>query len=128
MKLSERQQIFTRNVARLIAKADELGIALTFGEAYRTQDQQLLYYHGLTLDEHVRLTQTTRRSWTKEGYHQKRLAVDFNHFVEGGKTLTWKKEDLQALGDYWESLHPSNRWGGNFSAEKLDVPHYEMRL
>lgn len=125
MRLSQKQQIFTKNVCRLIAKADEMGIGLTFGDAYRSSDQQYLYYHGLTFIKGV-LSSVRRKSWTMGSMHLKRLAVDFNHFLNDGKDLTWKKEDLQELGDYWESLHPKNRWGGNFK-RSIDTPHYEMQ-
>jgi len=128
MKRSERQQIFSQNVARLIAYAwAALDIGVTFGEAWRSKDQQILYYYGLTFDDQIRLEQTRKRSWTMDSQHHKRLAIDLNHFINGGKDLTWRKEDLQALGDYWESLHEDNRWGGNFPSHQLDVPHYEMQ-
>lgn len=125
MRLYQKQQIFSKNIARLIAKADELGIGLTFGDAFRSPDQQFLYYKGLTFIKGI-LTRCIRKSWTLNGQHLKRLAVDFNHFLNGGKTLSYAKEDLQELGDYWESLHPKNRWGGNFK-NTVDTPHYEMR-
>lgn len=110
----------------LIAKAAELGIGVTFGDAFRSPDQQYLYFNGLTFEK-GKLVPTRRRSWTYNSMHLKRLAIDLNHFINGGKDLTWRKEDLQELGDYWESLHPKNRWGGNFSRGKTDVPHYEMQ-
>ncbi|PIB28913.1 hypothetical protein BFP77_08325 [Maribacter sp. 4U21] len=125
MKLSTKQQIFTLNIAKLILKANEMGILLTFGDAFRTQDQQYLYYKGLTFIKGM-LAKVSRKSWTMDGQHLKRLAVDFNHFLNGGADLTYKKEYLQELGDYWESLHPDNRWGGNFK-KTIDTPHYEMR-
>jgi len=49
MKLSQEQQIFTQDIAKLILKANSLNINLTFGEAHRTEDQQQLYYFGKTV-------------------------------------------------------------------------------
>lgn len=124
MKLSEKQIIFSKNVAKLIVYADEcLGIDLTFGEAYRTADQQYLYYHGLTF-KNDSIQSTRRSSWTMNSNHLSRLAVDFNFFING--KLTYKKEDIQELGDYWETLHPKNKWGGNYPKKKEDTPHFEM--
>jgi hypothetical protein len=31
------------------------------------------------------------------------------------------------LGAYWVSLHPKNRWGGNFS-NLVDCPHFERNV
>ena len=36
-------------------------------------------------------------------------------------------EILAPLGAYWESLHPKNRWGGNFS-NLVDCPHFERNV
>ena len=128
MKLSRSQQIFTANISCLIAYATSEGIGMTVGDAYRPQELQLLYYHGFTLKEDngvLKLVKSNKRSNTLESNHAKRLAQDFNHFIGG--VLTYEKALLQKLGDYWESLHPKNRWGGNFKSI-LDVPHYEMNI
>lgn len=111
MKLSSKQIEFTKNIAGLIAYADMIGIGLTFGHAYRDKEtQKRLLDKGL--------------SKTMNSYHLKRLAVDFNFFING--KLTYEKEKIQELGDFWETLHPKNRWGGNFKSF-LDTPHFEMR-
>lgn len=129
MKLSQYQAIFSYNVADLILYANSIGIALTFGDAFRAYDLQKLYYYGYTIkvvDKGLQLIKGKRRSWTMHSKHLKRLAVDFNHFIEG--KLTYDKKKLQQLGDYWESLHPKNKWGGNFPKKKKDVPHYQMTI
>ena len=110
MKLSHKQIIFSLNIADLIIYANSLGIGLTFGDAYR---------HPYLQEYYLR----TGKSKTSKSKHLKRLAVDFNHFIDGN--LTYDKKKTQILGDYWESLHPSNRWGGNFKSF-IDTPHYEM--
>ena len=111
MSLSSRQMTFSVNIAELIFKANELGIGLTFGHAWRDKEtQRRLVDMGL--------------SKTMRSKHLDRLAVDFNFFIDG--KLTYDKHKLQELGDYWESLHKDNRWGGNFKSF-LDTPHFEMR-
>jgi len=118
MRLSQHQRIFTKNIAKLIAYAYENGIELTFGEAYRTHEQQLLYVHS-------------GKSHTMNSNHLKRLAVDFNVFIKNN--LTYKWEDIKPLGDYWETLHPNNRWGGDWNKNDIkdgfiDTPHFEMNV
>ena len=126
MKLSERQQIFTQNIGKLITKADDLEIGLTFGEAYRTKSQQLLNYHGYEVSGKggIHLVKSRRLSWTMNSRHLDRLAVDFNFFVNG--RLIYDAAKLEPLGTYWESLHSDNAWGGRWDSK--DVPHFEMKL
>lgn len=112
MALVTEQWKFLQDVASLIKKAGELGIVLTGGELFRTAEQQAIYLN----------TGKTKAAYSQ---HQKRLAVDFNFFIDGG--LTYDKEAIQPLGDYWESLSPANRWGGNFKFI-LDTPHFERYL
>lgn len=112
MKLSEYQRIFTKNIGCLIECAYNNDIELTFGDAYRPIELQEIYMSkGLTK--------------TMNSKHLKRLAVDFNFFING--RLTYDKHKLAILGNYWESLHPKNRWGGNFKSF-TDTPHFEMNV
>lgn len=118
MRLSEHQRIFTRNIAKLIVYAYQQGLELTFGEAYRTNEQQLIYVQS-------------GKSQTMNSNHLRRLAVDFNVFENGN--LTYKWETVKILGDYWESLHPKNRWGGDWNKDDkkngfIDTPHFEMNI
>ena len=109
MKLSEKQQIFTKNIASLIVYADLIGIGLTFGDAYRNDFTQKKYVElGL--------------SKTMNSYHLKRLAVDFNFFING--RLVYDKHKLAELGKFWEGLHPDNEWGGFWKF--VDTPHFQM--
>lgn len=111
VSLVQIQSQFLRHVADLITKAHGLGFMVTGGELYRTKDQQQLYFmRGL--------------SHTMNSQHMKRLAIDLNFFMDGD--LTYDKADIQAVGDYWESLHPQNRWGGNWTSF-LDTNHFERR-
>jgi len=118
MRLSEHQRIFTLNIAQLIAFAYDNCIELTFGEAFRTTEQQLLYVQS-------------GKSKTMNSNHMRRLAVDFNFFKDGH--LTYKWADIKFIGDYWESLHPKNRWGGDWNKNDkkdgfIDTPHFEMHI
>lgn len=120
MKLSDKQKIFSLNIAKLIIFAYENGYTLTFGEAWRPQEMQQIYFD-------------TGRSKTLNSRHTIRLGVDFNIFDKDGKLLNAPK-DIKILGDYWENLHPENVWGGdwdrddNLDEEKFKDPyHFEMK-
>ncbi|MCP4091556.1 MAG: M15 family metallopeptidase [Gammaproteobacteria bacterium] len=109
MRLSETQQEFTRDIARLIIWADSLGLALTVGEFYRTPAQARLNSRagiGISNSNHTR-----------------RLAADLNLFVGGVYQTT--TDAHKPLGDYWKGLNPNNVWGGDF--KRRDGNHYSRR-
>ncbi|WP_058959486.1 M15 family metallopeptidase [Type-E symbiont of Plautia stali] len=107
MTLSEKQQLFTVLIAQLIMFAQDKGMRLTFGEAYRTPEQAAL--------------NAKSGKGISNSLHTQRLAVDFNLFVNGEyKTRT---EDYQALGEHWESLGGS--WGGRFK-NNPDGNHFSL--
>ena len=108
-RLVNEQVKFLKDIGKLIAYSEEIGVELTAGECYRTAYQQKRYI-------------ATGRSQTMKSMHLKRLAMDFNLFIDGN--LTWELEAYQPLGDYWESLDPKNKWGGNWRSFK-DVPHFQ---
>ncbi len=122
MKLSDHQWEFLQDLAKLITFIESKGWKATGGELYRTPEQQEIYVK-------------TGRSKTYNSYHLKRLAIDLNFFKpiydENGKLikyqLTWDYEDIKPFGEYWESLNPLNRWGGNFKTFK-DIPHFERAV
>jgi len=109
MSLVAEQAAFMRDVARLLAKAWELGFDVTGGELFRTPEQQQLHVQA-------------GRSRTMRSNHLRRCAIDLNFFRNG--QLVQTKAGLQELGDFWESLGPKNRWGGNWRSF-VDVPHFE---
>jgi len=127
MKLSEKQIIFSKNIASLIVYADLLGIDLTFGDAFRSRSQMLLNYFGYKLEKGgvfgIKLVKGRKLSNTLNSLHGKRLAVDFNFFING--QLTYDKERLSELGEFWEGLDDRNKWGGNFKSF-TDTPHFQM--
>lgn len=108
MTLGEKQRLFTRNIGKLIAFAYEAGYELTFGEAHRTPEQAAL--------------NAKKGSGIARSLHIERLAVDLNLFKDG--QFLSASEDHAPLGEYWKSLHPLNRWGGDF--KRKDGNHYSM--
>lgn len=107
MTLSEKQQLFTVLVAQLINFADDRGLRLTFGEAYRTPEQARI--------------NAGKGTGISNSLHTQRLAVDFNLFINGEyKTRT---EDYRVLGEYWESIGGS--WGGRFKSNP-DGNHFSL--
>lgn len=127
MTLSEKQKIFTLNIARLIEFAVDKGYELTFGEVYRTPEQQKIYFD-------------TGRSKTMNSRHLQRLAVDFNIFKNGNylfqntATKSTEIQDCLILGQYWTSLNADNVWGGDWDRDNntldetfKDPYHFEMK-
>ena len=125
MKISEAQRIFALNIARLIIWAYENGYELTFGEADRSNDQQLLHFEGYTLmkiGDKIHLVKAKQRSKTMKSGHLDRLAVDLNLFVNG--QYKTEKEAYKPLAEYWKSLHPKNTAGYDWG---WDANHFEMK-
>lgn len=108
MSLGEEQHAFLMDVAKLIIRASQLGYRVTGGELYRTEAQEEIYVkEGL--------------SHTFNSNHLRRLAIDLNTFVGDVDKIPYD------LGEYWESLHPLNRWGGTFTHLK-DYNHFERNV
>ena len=125
MSLSDEQWLFTQSVAELIQYAKINGIKLTMGECQRFPDrQEKLVSEG--------------KSWTLKSKHLNKFAIDFNVFIKVPNSLigtgfkwqlTWKYEDIESLGIFWESLSEKNLWGGHFKDSlgkpKYDCPHFQ---
>lgn len=112
MSLVAEQAAFLQDVCKLISYATTQGWVVTGGELYRTVEQQQIHFKA-------------GRSKTMNSVHMKRCAIDLNFFKDG--KLVWSKAQIAPLGAYWESLHPKNRWGGNFRS-LVDVPHFERNV
>lgn len=126
MTLRQKQSIFLLNVSKLIQFAFDNDYELTSGELYRTNDQQLLYFHGCGLKKEksgLKLIKTIRRSKTMNSKHLLKLAVDLNIFIDG-KYKT-DKESFKPLAEYWKTLHPKNvsgyDWGWDFNHFQMSV-------
>lgn len=108
LKLGEKQRIFAWNQHLFIEFVYKTGYELTFGEFYRTAEQAALNAQAGT--------------GIRNSLHGKRLAGDWNLFRDG-IYLTDTASHRQ-FGTFWKTLHPLNRWGGDFS--KPDGNHYSM--
>lgn len=111
MSLGQEQENFSKDVAKLFTYLYENGYNIRIGEAERTQAQQEIYLK-------------TGKSKTANSMHLKRCAIDL-HIFKNGSWLQ-SKQELQSIGDYWESLNAQNRWGGNFQSF-IDCPHFERK-
>tara|TARA_R110000868_G_scaffold153905_3_gene379868 strand:- start:42 stop:404 length:363 start_codon:yes stop_codon:yes gene_type:complete len=119
MTLSEKQANFTYNISKLIQWAFSNGYTLTFGEVYRTKEQQELYVKQ-------------GKSKTMNSRHLDRLAVDFNIFKDS--VLLNDPKLIQPLGEYWMTLNVSNVWGNDWNRNHSimdetfsDPYHFEMK-
>lgn len=108
MTLSQKQRLFTKLVGQLILWSYTNGYELTFGETVRTQAQA---------DANASSGKGLARS-----NHLIRLAVDLNLFING--EYRTDSESYKGLGNYWKSLDPLCRWGGDFS--KPDGNHFSL--
>jgi peptidoglycan L-alanyl-D-glutamate endopeptidase CwlK len=107
--LVAEQAAFLLDLSNLIQFAREEGWVLTGGELWRSPEQQAIYLKS-------------GRSKTMHSNHLRRCAIDLNFFWDG--KLIWDAALIRPIGNYWESLCPKNRWGGNFKGF-VDVPHFE---
>jgi hypothetical protein len=134
MGLVSEQAKFLFDVGRLIAKIETSGLIATAGEFYRTPVQAWINSQpaGSTL-----LIQNGGLKHYPEkvggvgsaaSNHCRRLAVDFNFFITPGDIPTSKRELIEPLGAFWESLDPKNRWGGNFKSRPGDLAHFERNV
>ena len=110
MTLREKQSLFAELVSVLIVMANDLGYAVTLGEAYRSPE------------EAARLAKAGKG--IKNSLHTQRLAIDLNLFRDG-KYLTTTAAH-RPLGEAWERLSqpPAYEccWGGRFG----DGNHYSI--
>lgn len=109
MSLHEKQRLFTRYVGMLIGWAYKQGYELTFGDAYRSPEQAA--------------KNAADGTGIVNSLHTKRLAVDLNLFIRG-EYIT-NADAYKPLGEYWKSLDPLNRWGGDF-ANRKDGNHFSI--
>ena len=112
MSLVAEQAAFLLDMGKLVQYATSQGWTVTGGELARTVEQQQIHVND-------------GRIKTMNSIHLKRCAIDLNFFKNG--QLVWDKTQLAPIGAYWESLHPKNRWGGNFKS-LVDVPHFERNV
>jgi hypothetical protein len=110
--LSKQQALFAKNLAKLITKINDDGNFCTMGESYRTPEQAALY--------------EKQGKGIAKSLHCSRLAADLNLFSPDFKYQT-AKSFYKPYGEYWESLHVQNRWGGRWT-KLVDSNHFEMAV
>ena len=111
MSLRTEQSHFAVDLVALLSWATSKGYEYVIGEVQRTPEQQKLYVDS-------------GRSKTLASLHLKKCAADIFFFKDGKLLAT--KEEVQPLGNEWESYNPANSWGGNWRSFK-DVPHFERK-
>ena len=87
-------------LADLIKYADSQDMGVTGGDWWRSEEEQ------------TRLFNAGYSKVMTFGFHQRRLAVDLNIFINDVYTADDKYYKI--LGDYWESLDQDNIWGGRW--------------
>lgn len=98
MTQREKQSKFIRMVGQLIDYATSQGYELTGGDLWSKPEYN---------------------AHSKDSFHYRRLAIDFNLFRDGH--FCQDTEDHAPLGHFWESL--GGTWGGRF---KPDGNHYSF--
>jgi len=121
MTLREKQAYFWRMVALLITRATIFGTEIFILEWMRTRQQQ-------------EINIARGASKVKKSKHELGLAVDIAFILDvmDDGILNYHPDKYKALGEYWESLDPNNRWGGRFgdnpdtsTIEGWDAGHFE---
>jgi hypothetical protein len=132
MTLAQKQQEFTLMVASLIVWAYQRGDTLTFGEAYRSDEQAEINALGTqgraqlvaalkTIPTFAALATAIANNvggGIARSLHGSRLAVDLNLF-RGGQYVT-DPDEYQPMGEHWESM--GGTWGGRFG----DANHFSI--
>lgn len=108
MTLGEQQRLFAGLVGKLIDFAYASGYELSLGDAYR--------------DPRLAQLNAQEGKGISNSLHTQRLAIDLNLFKDGQYLA--KSEDYKPLGDYWKTLHPLARWGGDFALK--DGNHFSL--
>lgn len=111
MTLGQNQEKFTEDLAKLLNYLIKNNYQIRIGEVERTQAQQQIYIKE-------------GKSKTLNSMHLKRCAADLHIFKDNERLQS--KQELQEIGDYWESLDINNKWGGNFKMF-IDTPHFERK-
>lgn len=107
-ELRELQSIHVKLTAQLIDWAYANGYELTWGQTLRMPvEAQANEASGAGISNSLHLI---------------KLAVDLSLFRDGN--LLSGVSDYKPLGDFWKTLHPLARWGGDFS--KPDADHFSL--
>lgn len=107
--------LFPHLVAKLLRYARDAGIAVQFGEAFRTPEQAAW--------------NAARGVGIPNSLHTEKLAIDLLafrqdvsdkwHYVFDGRA-----REYTLLGHFWEGLYSDCAWGGHFG----DANHFSLRI
>lgn len=115
MTLREMQSLHVRLVKALIGwTLSQPGHELTAGEWLRGKEQAL--------------ANAASGAGIARSNHLVSLAIDLRLFING--VYQTDSAAYKAMGDYWKSLHPLARWGGDFhdahGRPKPDGNHFSL--
>jgi len=109
MKLSDKQQQFTKAIGQLIDYAYSKGYGLTVGDAYR--------------DSRVHGEMGKKKSYSAAySVHKVRLAMDFNLFIDGEYIPNGNHPAWVDLSEYWVTLHGDAKSGIDWN----DANHFSF--
>lgn len=123
MKLGDARRLFTYNIARFIVWCFDNGFEVAGNELLRTQVQAM--------------ANAASGAGISNTLHLKGLALDLNLYLDSrpGIDDDIYQSDSAAyatLGQKWKSMHPLNRWGGDFKDKtgkpKPDGNHFSMEF
>lgn len=109
MTLSEKRRMFTYNLAQFLVWAKGQGYGLALDQVKRTQAEA---------DANA-----ANGAGISNSLHLLGLAADVLLYDAAGAYVA-DSTSYKMLGDYWKTLNPLNRWGGNF--KKPDGNHFSM--
>lgn len=109
MTLREARVTFSRLMAKLVLKAEALGLELAYNEVYRPEEMAKIYQ--------------ARGVGVFPSAHTQGLAVDILLYRKG--VYLTDTADYRPLGEYWIKLHDNCRWGGTF--KNPDGGHFSFK-
>lgn len=111
MSTNEMQHIFFGNLAILIRwmQGHYTGYWVVGGELWRTPEQAK---HNAEMG-----------IGSGNSLHLSRLAIDIPMVDREKKAIVTSSEFYKPAGEFWKSLHPMNRWGGDIPG---DGNHFSM--
>lgn len=129
-ELLKKQFLFLQNIAALVIHATQLKARLAVGEFYVKDTVEHIRKKHPGID-------TVKSPHREDGGHFNRVAGDLMlHMPRSGQIGHVPPDEVEydwidgehvmwhELGRYWKSLHPDNRWGGDFVSK--DYNHFSM--
>ncbi len=114
MGLGTHQEQFAYALGQLLVWAYEHQLPVRGGEWMRTPDAAAL--------------NAKQGDGISTSLHIDKLAVDLNRVING--VLSNDPKDYKPLADYWKTLHPDARWGGDFKPTVArpygDIYHFSL--